>query len=314
MSTTIHHIMESPKLQVAICGAGIAGLSLAISIQRRCPNIKCTLYEARSNYGEIGAGVGFGPNSVTAMYLIDPAIKAGYDKIRTRNGIPEKENVWYDFRWGQGSEENKLIGVVKSEEGYTHGNCSRSQFLDELVKLVAPGSAVFDKKIVGVIDDKEKGKTILSFQDGTHVEADAVIGCDGVKSNCRKILLGPSSIEATPTFSGKFAYRKVVDMKKAISVAGEDVKNRQMYLGQGGHVLTFPIRHGQMLNIVAFTSQTDGVWNDRQWVLPSTTESMQQQFSGWGSQVSKVLSVSDPSSNDNPNSQVYDSNASEYSS
>jgi len=113
------------------------------------------------------------------------------------------------------------------------------------------------------------GKTRIRFEDGTDAFADAVVGCDGIRSACRQILLGEDEKSAHAVYSGKYAYRKVVQMRKAIEAAGPDVENRQIYLGKGRHVLTFAIRGGQMLNIVAFKDGGGAPWTQRQWVVTS---------------------------------------------
>lgn len=57
--------MSSTKpFDIAIVGGGISGLTLAISLFKQ--NVPVTVYESASKFGEIGAGVGFGPNAVRA--------------------------------------------------------------------------------------------------------------------------------------------------------------------------------------------------------------------------------------------------------
>jgi salicylate hydroxylase len=48
---------------LAIVGGGISGLSLAITLLEY--GIDLTIYEAAPHFGEIGAGVAFGPNAGT---------------------------------------------------------------------------------------------------------------------------------------------------------------------------------------------------------------------------------------------------------
>lgn len=41
-------------------------------------------------------------------------------------------------------------------------------------------------------------------------------------------------------------------MERAVEALGEDnAKNSKMHLGRDGHVLTFPVNHGSMMNVVA---------------------------------------------------------------
>jgi salicylate hydroxylase len=263
-------------------------------------NIPCTLYESASAFAEIGAGVSFGPNALRAMSLIDPNIKKGYDRIATSNAFPEKKKFWFDFNLGPkeggwkdlkapGKDGERIAQVVAGDVGQS--SVHRAHFLDVLVGLVPEGIARFGKRVDKV--EKRGQKMQLTFHDGSTAEADAVIGCDGVKSRTRQILLGENHDSTNPSFTGKYAYRGLVPMDKAVKALGEELaRNSQMYLGRHGHILTFPIEQGKTMNVVAFQTKTDGKWEDERWVLPMKKEDMFTDFAGWGESVQQILSVS----------------------
>lgn len=262
-------------------------------------NISCTLYESASGFTEIGAGVAFGPNAVWAMSLIDPDIEEGYKRIATSNAFPSKKTTWFDFRLGMkedawkefkcpGKEDQEVAQVKAGTLGQS--SVHRAHFLDELVKLVPEGVGKFGKRAEMV--ERKGEKMQLTFHDGTTAEADAVIGCDGVKSRTRQILLGENHITTNPTFTGKYAYRGLIPMEKAVEAIGEEfARNSQMYMGEHGHLLTFPIEKGKTLNAVAFRTKTDGKWEDERWVLPMNMKDMYSDFEGWGENVHKILSL-----------------------
>ncbi|ESZ99586.1 hypothetical protein SBOR_0031 [Sclerotinia borealis F-4128] len=284
---------------VAICGGGIGGLCMAIGLLKH--NIPCIVYEAAPAFAEIGAGVSFGPNSVRAMELIDPSVKHGFDNCATYNGSPEERDIWFDFRMGMAEEGWKyfktgppakegefLTEVVAKDCG--QASVHRAHFLDELVKLVPDENSQFGKRVEKV---EEKGDRLqMTFQDGTTAEADAVIGCDGVKSRTRHMVFGEDHEVTVPVFSGKYAYRGLIPMEKAIGAVGESLaRNSQMYLGHHGHVLTFPIEKGATMNVVAFRTQKDGKWDNEKWVLPMKESDMFEDFEGWGKDVKHILSI-----------------------
>jgi salicylate hydroxylase len=75
-----------------------------------------------------------------------------------------------------------------------------------------------------------------------------VLGCDGIKSRTRALVLGESE-ETDAVFSGKYAYRGLIPMAKAVEIMGDDQpRTSQMYVGYAGHVLTFPIANGTICN------------------------------------------------------------------
>ncbi|KAH8744036.1 putative salicylate hydroxylase [Hyaloscypha finlandica] len=217
-----------PSLSIAIIGAGIAGVTLAIALSEHNPNLSLTIYESRREFSEVSAGVGFGPNALKAMALISPKLIAALAAI-----VPRAVKVEFGKR---------VIDVWGSEDaGFGKGGM---------------------------------GKTRIRFEDGTDAFADAVVGARAV-------------------YSGKYAYRKVVQMRKAIEAVGPDVENRQIYLGKGRHVLTFAIRGGQMLNIVAFKDGGGAPWTQRQWVVTSSRETLLKDFAGCGDTASKILELID---------------------
>ena len=92
------------------------------------------------------------------------------------------------------------------------------------------------------------GEAVLHFADGTMARHTAVLGCDGIKSRTRAIVLGDSDA-ASAVFSSKYAYRGLILMAKAIEIMGDvDPNKSQLFLGYHGHVLTFPIAHATLLN------------------------------------------------------------------
>jgi salicylate hydroxylase len=71
----------------------------------------------------------------------------------------------------------------------------------------------------------------MSFADGTTASADAVIGCDGIKSRVRQLVVGLDHPSAHPTYSYKYAYRGMVPMEKAVEAVGEEkARNATMHV------------------------------------------------------------------------------------
>ena len=274
---------------VAVVGGGIGGLSLTIGLRRQ--GIPVQVYEAAHAFAEIGAGIAFSPNSIQAMSLIDPAIRACFQRRATKNTFEEDEQTWINFRHGLGDPE--LIAKVQTTDVDKTGLSSvhRAHFLDDLASLIPTDIVHFGKRLLS-LDQQASGKIRLFFEDGTAAEADAVLGCDGIRSRVRQLLLERKGPLDDLTFSGKYAYRGLVPMPQARSALGDYLSgNSQMYLGPGGHILTYPIEHGQMMNVVAFVDKDDD-WEHEQWVLKNKLAEMKQDFRGWGEPVQKILEAS----------------------
>lgn len=239
-------------------------MTLAIALLQH--DVPFTLYESAAKFGEIGAGVGFGPNAVTAMGLISPQMKEAYHRCRTLQ-CEKKQNVWFTTRVGDrrkagddgetftyGGRPGWRIGDELFEIFYPNldaigrvGGVHRAHYLDQLVKLIPSSVSRFGKRLVNLTRATESEDVVLHFADGTTAQHTAVLGCDGIKSQTRKLLLGDDKFNAV--FSGKCAYRGLVPMKKAVEFLGEEkAQNTQIYFGYHGHILTFPIEMGKTMN------------------------------------------------------------------
>lgn len=258
--------------RIAIVGGGIAGLALALNLLKlskpessSTPKFAITIYESAHAFGEIGAGVSFGPNASQAMKLIGPEVYAAFEQTETTNQYPSKKDVWFDFRFGESvggkyrvdggegvSPEDRtgeLIATVRCKDGQR--GVKRSDFLDKLIKHLPEGVAEFGKRVETYAEDSSSGQVTLHFDDGTTATHDAIIGCDGIKSNIRKTLLNKTQRPeaASAVFSGKYCYRGLIPMDEAVEALGEEMAmNAQMYLGRHGHILTFAVEKGKVMN------------------------------------------------------------------
>ena len=283
---------ESKPIHTAIIGGGIVGVILGVALSKY-PHITFTIYESRGTFGEIGTGIAFAKNSHLAMKLISLALFESYRSRASFNGAtawPEKHDTWFDFTVGEsGPNEGKKIIDVKMTDKWSQSTVHRGHFLDALVLVLPEGCAEFNKKLVDV--DQSGEKVVCKFIDGTTAEADAVVGCDGIKSACRQLVFNKGL--ATPTFTQKVAYRGLIPMKVAEEAIGaEKANNRQMYLGHDGHMLTFPVSNGALMNVVAFHSRES--WHDEEWIQQKQKDRVQSDFRGWGETVTKIIEVCHP--------------------
>ena len=81
---------------VAIIGGGIGGLCTGIALLKT-PHIDVQVYEAAPTFGEIGAGVGIGPNAQQALELISPEARAAYEKYATGNMWPKHAKAFANY-------------------------------------------------------------------------------------------------------------------------------------------------------------------------------------------------------------------------
>lgn len=101
-------MQQSHNPSIAIVGGGLAGLTLSIGLTRH--GIPHKIYESASAFSEIGAGIALGPNSITALELIDPRIKdvlkrcVSYNEGLDAGGEGMGKEEWLDIRVGEEQE------------------------------------------------------------------------------------------------------------------------------------------------------------------------------------------------------------------
>ncbi|KAG5932462.1 hypothetical protein E4U59_007475 [Claviceps monticola] len=278
-------------LEFAIIGGGVAGLTLAIALLRR--GLKVEIFEQAGQFHEIGAGISFTPNAVQAMKICDPAVHEAFERVCTRNIWPSKQKTWFDYYDAQ-SENATSSPVFSIANDLGQNGVHRAHFLDELIKLVPPQAAHFGKKLDKYEEDKH-GRLHLSFTDGSEHQADVLLACDGIKSKVRQLLFGAHHPCANPSYTHKYAYRALVPMDAAIDSLGKErAQNAAMHMGKGGHVLTFPINHGQTVNVVAFHTTSDPWLDSSKLTAPSTREEALRDFAHFRPEITNLLKLASP--------------------
>jgi len=129
----------------------------------------------------------------------------------------------------------------------------------------------FNARCVGV--ESSEQSAIVSFADGSAIEADIVVGADGIHSVVRTALFGSDA----PHFTGCVCWRGMVP---AEAVPGEiDMKNGAMWLGPHGHVVHYPVRRGELLNIVAHIDSD--AWTEESWTRQCDVSEVIATYANW---------------------------------
>lgn len=174
-SNNVGSTRNCEELNVAIIGGGITGITLALGLSAR--GVRWTVYERAPALREIGAGVALSPNAERAIRILDPRAHAAFKRVAAPNG----EDY---FQWVDGTTDQLLFCLaIRGDGPEAFEGCRRSDFLEELAKLIAEdeaqgnGQVKFGKAIDNIEDvegedEDEDGRVILTFKDGTSAEAD----------------------------------------------------------------------------------------------------------------------------------------------
>ena len=231
------NMAESGPQQVLIAGGGIGGLAAALACARQ--DLPVLQLERAAQLSEVGAGIQIGPNVTRILQ----AWGLG-DALAQVAAFPKHLQA-RDARTGQ------VLGSLRLGE--------RAQAL-----YGAPYATIHRADLQGVLHEAVQragvamhlGHAVTGWQksvDGLEVhtpagqswQADALIGADGVWSTVRQKLL----CDAPARFTGHLAYRAL--MAQADLPAHLRSHEVTVWMGPRLHVVHYPVRGGEWLNVVA---------------------------------------------------------------
>ena len=226
--------------QLLIAGGGIGALAAALSSARAGWHVR--LYEKAEVFSEVGAGLQLGPNATRILqgWGLGQALErlaAFPDKLLVRSAPSGRELASLSL----GSRCQQRYGAPYAT---LHRADLHSMLLDS-VRLRPEVKLHLNSPVTGYTDTPEGVQ--LAWADGYSVEGDALIGADGLWSQVRLQTL--EDHVAQPT--GHLAYRALVrqsDLPK--SLRSQQVS---VWLGPDMHLVSYPVRGGEWLNVVMFT-------------------------------------------------------------
>ncbi|WP_329029478.1 FAD-dependent oxidoreductase [Streptomyces sp. NBC_01423] len=233
-------LSDLKNLKIAVVGAGYGGAAAAKALSLLGAQVD--VYEQASSIREVGAGIGLRPSTMNRFRewgifdaIADVTSPSDYFEILTATGDPIMKEAW----------------PADGEQAHTH-LIHRGDFIDALLGVLPEGMVHLGHKLESVEDKGEDA--VLTFANGTTIEADLVVGADGIKSIVRQQLCN----QQPPVFSGEHAYRTVISTDAAQGMVVDD--NLRMYIGRGTKVYLLPLRHRGQVSFDITALNPDGTW------------------------------------------------------
>lgn len=176
-----------------IIGCGIAGPATALFLKRA--GIDSVIYEADEQIDDYaGLFLNLARNGLQVLKEL------GLDEQIRQEGI---ELHTMKMLNGKG----KLLGNVGQTSGEPQGYTIKRGILQKVLREEALRQGIsieYGKKLKGIEQNEhEPDRVKVSFEDGTVVSGDMLIGCDGIHSRVRRIVM-PSA--PTPSYTGLISF------------------------------------------------------------------------------------------------------------
>ena len=124
-------------------------------------------------------------------------------------------------------------------------------------------------------------RVTLHLADGAEATGDLLIGADGVHSRIRQQMFGQGKAH----FTGIMAWRGLVPMERLPPHQRRLVGAN--WMGVGGHVVTYPLRRGEILNFVGVVERDD--WRLESWNEPGSREECLRDLDNWHDDVKTII-------------------------
>ena len=256
----------APKPHILIAGAGIGGLVAALALLKSGFNVD--VYEQAPELGEIGAGFQMSANGTRVLYALGlgDAIEAiAWQPSGKEIRIWNTGQTWKLFDLGAESVARYGYPYMMFHRGDLH------RVLVDAVRALKSDALHLGANCIGCRQDGKQAR--LQIDGADDAVGDALIGADGVHSNIRQTLFGPDD----RSFSGLIAWRGVIDVAQLPAEMARPVGVN--WVGPGGHVVHYFVRHGALLNFVGILEKDD--WQVESWTAQGTVEECLADFAGW---------------------------------
>jgi salicylate hydroxylase len=256
--------------RVAIIGAGIAGLTAALSFARH--GIASDVFEEAPTLMEVGAGLQVSPNASRILSTLGllPALEAVWtepDRIALTSGTSLKSIAYVPSGRFARERWNTPYGVLHRAT---------------LQKVLL--SAVEQNPLCRIhLNTPIRGNANATLMAAAGLSYPLVIGADGVWSNLRAGIPGAP----TPHFSGNVAWRFTLPKLEAPSWLPPGQVTA--FLGPSTHLVAYPLNDVGSINMVAIASGISAgqTWNAKASALQR--RSLIEHFHKWDRRIISML-------------------------
>lgn len=261
-------------MKAIISGGGIGGLTAALCCVHH--GIEVSVIERAPRLGELGAGIQVPPNAMKVFEAL------GLETALSNIGFQPQS---IEARMGQSGLhlfDIPLAHTAVERWGSAYLHIHRADYiavLEAALRDKAPQTLRLDAEVSGYRQDADG--VCVTLANGDTLNADILIGADGIHSCVRETMLGVQK----PTFTGNVAWRAVVPTDR---LEQPPHPTACVWMGRGKHCVTYLLRRGELANFVGVVERDD--WTMESWTERGSAADALADFEGWHSTLTGMLS------------------------
>ncbi|MGA1799011.1 FAD-dependent monooxygenase [Sphingomonas sp. 4RDLI-65] len=263
-------------MKIAIIGAGIGGLALALALRER--GLEATVFEQASRLTEIGAAIALSANGTRELRrlgLLDDLLALA---------IEPTELIYRDGMTGDrlAAHPMSLEHAYQDRFGAPYLGIHRADLQKVMGAAVGVETIALDHRLTRI--EESADGVMLHFTDRDPVFADVVVGADGVRSMVRDHVTGGRQA----VYSGTSAYRGIVPTSRLSALP--DPQAIQFWIGENAHMLHYAIGpEGGDVNFFAVVEGPTTWPSETSWVVPATLAEAHAGFARWHPAIAQML-------------------------
>ena len=246
--------------RVIIVGAGLGGLAAAVGLRQR--DFEVEVYEQSPALGEIGAGINITPNGAKVLN----AFGLGDETRRLAN-------IGSELTMCDMKTDERLFGFAWSEFEARYGQPQyqfhRADLLGILQRAVPESAINLGARCVSV--STTETSAAITLENGKQIEADVVIGADGIRSSIRAALWQ----DENPVFTRQIAWRALLKGKGLpTDILGSS--GARAWMGPDHYCVSYFLRGRDLINVVLRGKSEE--WAEESWTAQDDPETVRAKF------------------------------------
>lgn len=249
-----------------VIGGGIGGLAVAAALGQR--GVAVTLLEQAPAIAEVGAGLQVSPNGLAVLRAL------GVESALQQRGAVRGQAVV--LRDGLDGAQVARLDLARLRSDQPYYFMHRADLVDVLAGAAKRANVSFELA-AQVASIRPGPLPQVQMSDGGRRRAELVVAADGIHSVARPVLNGADKA----VFSGQVAWRAVVP-----NTFGHP-DEAHVHMGPGCHLVSYPVRGGRMVNLVAVEERED--WAAEGWHHAGDPLEMKRAFECLGGMAAQMV-------------------------